>query len=82
MEIATGGDWDGPWSDAFQYGLVTIKGVSYPFDPPSSYTGKYWSIYLNGYAAPSGICGFESPAGRRARRRRDQRLRPQRAART
>ena len=53
-----GGEWDGPWSDAFQYGLVTIKGVSYPFDPPSSYTGKYWSIYLNGYAAPSGICGF------------------------
>ena len=59
VEIASGGEWDGPWSDAFQYGLVTIKGVSYPFDPPSSYTGKYWSIYLNGYAAPSGICGFD-----------------------
>ena len=61
LEQATAGNWTGPWSDAYQYSVATIKGVNYPFG--AAYTGKYWSLYLNGYAASSGICGINLQQG-------------------
>ncbi len=61
LEQATVGDWNGTWSDAYQYGVETIKGVNYPFGP--AYTGKYWSLYLNGYSASAGICGISLQQG-------------------
>lgn len=52
LDGATSGSWSGPWYDAFgDFGVETVKGETYTFA-----SGKYWSFYLNGYSAPTGIC--------------------------
>ncbi len=52
LDQATGGAWDGVWYDAYgDYIVDRIKGLG-PLG-----AGKYWAIYRNGYATPTGACG-------------------------
>jgi hypothetical protein len=59
LELATAGDWNGPWSTGFnQYEVETIKGVSYPFS-----TIYYWSFWLNDKPATTGVCEAQLNSG-------------------
>lgn len=58
LEIATRGDWTGPWSDAYGYGIDVVKGNAHPF-----FSGNYWAFYVNDVAQSTGICGRELSAG-------------------
>ena len=59
LELATAGSWAGVWNGGFgSYSVDTVKGESHVFG-----SGRYWGLFLNGYAAPSGICGVQMQAG-------------------
>ncbi len=58
LEIATRGDWTGPWSDAYGYGIDVVRGNAHPF-----FSGNYWAFYVNDVAQSTGICGRELSAG-------------------
>ncbi len=57
LDLATGGAWNGTWSDGFGYGVETILGENYPFG--AAFQGKYWAFYLNGIFESRGLCGAE-----------------------
>ena len=59
LERATHGNWTGSYSKGgLGYAVIAIKGESYPF------TGSYyWSFWINGKAASTGICGTTLHAG-------------------
>ena len=58
LELASAGNWLGTWSNAFQYNVETVKGETRLFG-----SGNYWSLFINGYAAQTGICGIAIQAG-------------------
>ncbi len=59
LELATAGAWAGIWNGGFgTYSVDSVKGESHVFG-----SGRYWGLFLNGYAAPSGICGVQMQAG-------------------
>lgn len=59
LELATAGAWSGVWSGAFStYSVDTVMGATHVFG-----SGRYWGLFVNGYAAPSGICGVEMQPG-------------------
>lgn len=64
LELATGGSWNGSWTDGFGYGVENILGETYPFGP--AFQGKYWAFYLNGVFESRGVCGVEMAEADRA----------------
>jgi hypothetical protein len=56
LQLATGGNWNGPWSEGFhEYEVETIEGRSFPFEP-SAATNYFWSFWLNDQLATTGVC--------------------------
>ena len=63
LEQATHGAWEGHWNAGFgDYEVISIEGQAYPFDP-SSNKNYYWSFWLNGVEASTGVCGAQLSAG-------------------
>ncbi len=59
LEIATGGNWGGPWSASFhQYELFSIKGESHEFG-----SGAFWDLWVNHAASEVGACEVEPNEG-------------------
>jgi hypothetical protein len=56
LEIATGGNWSGPWNSKFkQYELFTIEGETHLFEPEAS-ANYFWSFWLNEKESEIGAC--------------------------
>ena len=63
LELATKGDWEGHWNSGFgDYEVVSIEGQAYPFEPGSN-KNYFWSLWLNGREASTGVCGAQLQAG-------------------
>jgi hypothetical protein len=65
LELATGGNWSGPWSTSFgEYEIFSIEGESHPFEPgaPANY---FWSFWLDEKESQVGACGAELQPGDR-----------------
>ena len=65
LQLATGGDWEGPWNDEFkQYEIYSIEGESHVFEAgaPANY---YWSFWLDEKEATTGACEAELQPGDR-----------------
>ncbi len=61
LQDATHGHWTaGPFSNGLGYPVIAIKGESYPF--ASDY---YWSFWVDGKPATTGICGATLHGGER-----------------
>jgi len=58
LEIATGGDWNGPWFDGFGYSVHTIRGETYDFSTPD-----FWSLAVNNRESNTGACQTELQQG-------------------
>ena len=59
LELATAGNWYGPWSDSFgSYSVDRIQSEEHKF-----FSGNYWSFYVNDVAQTVGICGRELTQG-------------------
>jgi hypothetical protein len=57
LEVATGGNWSGTWSDAFGYSVEVILGESHLFS-----SDHYWGEFVNGVPG-NGACADELSAG-------------------
>src|SRR5262249_54784607 len=58
LQLATGGNWTGPWFSGLGYSVETIEGESYPF------TGLYyWNFWLDNKPSATGVCAAELSAG-------------------
>jgi hypothetical protein len=58
LEQATAGDWTGVWDSGFAtYRLDAVKGETHLFG-----SGEFWSIFVNGAPASSGLCGLDLQA--------------------
>jgi hypothetical protein len=65
LELATGGNWGGPWSSKFkQYEIFSIEGEEHVFEESSS-ANYFWSFWLNEKEAEIGACGAELQPGDR-----------------
>jgi hypothetical protein len=65
LEIATGGNWSGPWNSKFkQYELFTIEGETHLFEPEAS-ANYFWSFWLNEKESEIGACEAQVNAGDR-----------------
>jgi hypothetical protein len=63
LELATKGNWEGHWNSGFgDYEVLSIDGQAYPFEPGSS-KNYFWSLWLNGKEASTGVCGAQLQAG-------------------
>ncbi|HTZ85175.1 MAG TPA: hypothetical protein VMB05_00775, partial [Solirubrobacteraceae bacterium] len=62
LERATGGAWNGEWSESFKYSVETILGETHAFEPgaPANY---FWAYWLNNKSSSVGICEGELSAG-------------------
>ena len=58
LQLATGGNWNGEWFSGLGYSVETIEGQSFPFTQPF-----YWSFWLDGKPATTGICEAELSSG-------------------
>ena len=59
LDVATAGDWDGPWSAGFgSYSVERILGESHPFTGPD-----YYSMWINNRLAGNGLCKEELQEG-------------------
>jgi hypothetical protein len=58
LQLATKGNWDGNWFSGLGYSVETIEGQSFPFTQPF-----YWSFWLDGKPATTGICEAELSSG-------------------
>ncbi len=60
LELATKGDWEGPWSTKYSdYEVTAIDGLSFPFEEGAS-ANYYWSFWRNNlFADQSVICEAE-----------------------
>ena len=59
LDIATRGDWDGPWSKDFgSYSVERILGEAHPFTGPD-----YYSFWVNNRSATAGLCKVELQDG-------------------
>jgi hypothetical protein len=58
LQLATGGNWNGEWFSGLGYSVETIEGQSFPFTQP-----YYWSFWLDGKPATTGICEAELSSG-------------------
>lgn len=58
LELATAGQWTGEWSDFGTYSVDEIKSERHTFSDP-----EYWSFWVNGKPASSGVCGVELQTG-------------------
>jgi hypothetical protein len=58
LELATSGRWTGEWSSFGTYSVDEIKGERHTFSDP-----EYWSFWVNGKPAESGVCGVELQTG-------------------
>lgn len=56
LEIASGGDWSGPWYDGLGYFASTIKG-----ETPSG--AEYFTFWLNNHESQTGMCQVELQEG-------------------
>jgi hypothetical protein len=57
LEVATNGNWSGPWFDGLGYGVDVILGESHTFG-----SGHYWGEFVNGVPG-SGACADELAQG-------------------
>src|SRR5262245_15445409 len=58
LQLATAGNWSGPWFSGLGYSVETIAGESYPF------TGLYyWNFWLDNKPSATGVCGAELSGG-------------------
>ena len=65
LELATGGDWSGPWNGEFdQYEIYSIEGETHLFEP-SSTANYYWSFWLDEKEATAGACEVQLQPGDR-----------------
>lgn len=61
LDRATHHHWYGTWTSSFgDYEVTWILGEGHPFTTKSNY---YWSIWLNGRFAPTGVCGLSLHRG-------------------
>ena len=59
LDRATHHHWYGTWNSSFgDYEITWILGEGHPFT-----SKNYWSIWLNGRFAPSGVCGMSLHRG-------------------
>lgn len=58
LQLASGGNWNGEWFSGLGYSVETIEGQSFPFTQP-----YYWSFWLDGKPATTGICEAELSSG-------------------
>jgi hypothetical protein len=66
LQIATGGNWSGPWNSKFkQYELFTIEGETHLFEPEAS-ANYFWSFWLNEKESEIGACEAQVNPGDRA----------------
>jgi hypothetical protein len=65
LQIATGGNWSGPWNSKFkQYELFTIEGETHLFEPEAS-ANYFWSFWLNEKESEIGACEAQVNPGDR-----------------
>lgn len=65
LQLATGGNWTGPWNSEFkQYEIYSIEGENHVFEKgaPANY---FWSFWLNDKESGVGACEAEVKAGDR-----------------
>ncbi|HEY7962190.1 MAG TPA: hypothetical protein VID29_09735 [Solirubrobacteraceae bacterium] len=63
LELATGGNWSGPWSSNFnQYEIFTIAGETHQFEAGSK-ANYYWSFWLDHKEASVGACEAQLAQG-------------------
>ncbi len=63
LQLATGGDWSGPWSSEYsQYEVFSIEGEDLPFES-SSEANYYWDFWLNDKESHVGACEAELEHG-------------------
>ena len=59
LDLATAGSWAGTYNSSFfDYSVDTIKGETHLFSG-----SDFWSLFVNGYAAQTGICGLQLQQG-------------------
>lgn len=65
LEIATGGNWSGPWESSFsQYTIFSIGGEKHEFEPTSK-ANYFWAYWVNGKESEEGACIAQIHAGDR-----------------
>jgi hypothetical protein len=65
LELATGGNWGGPWSSSFnQYEIFSIEGEEHVFEKGAA-ANYFWSFWLNEKESEVGACGVELQPGDR-----------------
>jgi len=63
LELATKGSWEGKWNSGFgDYEVLSIEGQGYPFEAESK-KNYYWSFWLDGKEANTGVCGARLVTG-------------------
>jgi hypothetical protein len=63
LELATGGDWSGPWNSEFgQYEIYSIEGETHVFEAGAS-ANYYWSFWLDDKESSLGACEAEAQEG-------------------
>lgn len=56
LELATGGNWSGPWNSKFnQYEVFSIEGETHEFEPGAK-ANYFWSFWLDGKESEVGAC--------------------------
>jgi hypothetical protein len=62
LQDATAGNWSGPWFEGLGYSAEAIEGESYAFNPASN-ANYYWTLWVDGHEASTGLCGTELSDG-------------------
>jgi hypothetical protein len=59
LELATSGNWSGPWDTSFnQYVVNSIEGESHAF-----FSGAFWELWINHVSSEKGACEAPVEAG-------------------
>ena len=58
LNVATGGNWDGPYYDGLGYAPEPIAGETHAFA-----AGSYWSFWLNDAYSSAGVCDVQVQQG-------------------
>jgi hypothetical protein len=65
LELATGGNWGGPWSSSFkQYEIFSIEGEEHVFEKGAA-ANYFWTFWLDEKEASQGACAEELHPGDR-----------------
>jgi len=51
LELATGGDWSGPWFNGLGYSVETVRGETH-----NAGTNEFYAFWIDGKAAQQGVC--------------------------